>query len=59
MLCAIYAEFRKQSLYAECHYVKWHYAECRGAYLFWPKMWIYLKIADQEIGGKDCRKDLH
>ncbi len=29
-LSAVYAECRKQALYAECHYVEYCYAECPG-----------------------------
>ncbi len=31
MLSVIYAVFRKQAYYAECHYSEWRYAERRGA----------------------------
>jgi hypothetical protein len=27
----VYAECRKETLFAECHYAECHYADCRGA----------------------------
>jgi hypothetical protein len=36
ILCVMYAECPKQTLYVECHYAECHYAECRGAALIYP-----------------------
>jgi hypothetical protein len=33
MLCVLYEEYRKGTLYAECHYAQCHSDECGGAFL--------------------------